>query len=491
VTAPFQFCGTTGGSGVSSKVAAVTVATAAGDALVIAVGIGGTSPPSVSGVTDSAGNTYSLAESVTAASPFLYVYAATGGTVALTTLSTVTVTFSGNTTGGFGITGTDCPGVAAVDVAQAASGSSGAPSVTGTPSQSGETALAAFAWGNTGAAGTISSPFTGCGQEHPSGGTYVTCAYDTSPASGSPLTAAASITSTAWRAILITFETAPPAGLWYMTNVAYIAGMDSGNTSDTHALFSHAASFGISNSASTPGIPAGYACTPLLRYTSYAQLQADITASAISGSYTWLMYDTEDWSQTPQGEIDNPWTYMGDFVTLAHAHGYKAILAPALDLGNDATSVSPKMPGETDPAWYTRTNIAGTAAATGAEVIHIQAQSLTTTGSYASFVASCVSQVIAGETSGLQQVSVGISTSYGTPAQMLAAVQSATGASGVWRWPSAVAVPWSSTSGRRRSRSPPPSAACPRRCSPPSSHWTAAPRSAAGPARRHPAAGCS
>src|ERR1017187_2379713 len=239
--------------------------------------------------------------------------------------------------------------------------------------------------------------------------------------------------------------------MWHMTNVTYISQMDTSDTASTHNLFSRAASFGISNSESVPGIPSGYACAPLLKYIAYGQLWADLTATArtisgvtytpaaINGAYSWLMYDTEDWGTTPAGyadaaqaEMDDPWTYMASFVTLAQTHGYKVVLAPALDLGNNGTSVNPKLGGETNQAWYLRTNIAGAAAATGAEVIHLQAQSLTTGGSYASFVTSAVAQVIAGETSGLQQVSTGISTAYGTPAQMLAAARSVAGAAGVW-----------------------------------------------------------
>jgi hypothetical protein len=225
------------------------------------------------------------------------------------------------------------------------------------------------------------------------------------------------------------------AGLWFMTNVAYIGNMNSVNAAATLAMFGQPGAFGLSTSASTPGIPAGYNCTPVLKYSSYAQFQSDITASAINSAYGWVMYDTEDYNDTttePQDEVDDPWTYMADFVTLAHSNGFKVILAPALDLGNDATSVQLKNAGETDAAWYTRTNIAGTAAATGAEIIHIQAQSLTLLGTFASFFASSLIQVNAARTSPAQQISVGVSVNYGSAAQMWAATQSAAGAAGVW-----------------------------------------------------------
>jgi len=471
MTAPYLFCGGTGTSGVTSASKAVTTATAAGDTLAVAVCDTGSGSPSVSSITDSAGNVYTLGKSFTTTTPYVFVYVSpgvTGGsgggaTAALTTSGTVMVTFSSATTGGWELIGVDCLATGAVDVAAVANGTSAAPSVSGTPAHSGETALAVFAWQSGGGAGTLSGAFTSLGQEHAGSNPYLTCAYAANPTSGSALTAAATVTSAVWRAILLTFtpSVSPggssggsgPSALWYMTNVTYISGMDAGDTTSTHALFGKAASFGLSNSQATPGIPSGYSCTPCLKYISYGQFWADVTGTsrtisgvtytpvAIAGAYQWLMYDNEAWNPNPpspyvsaaaQAEIDDPWTYMGSFVSLAHAHGYKVILAPALDLGNDATSVNPKMSGETNQAWYTRTNIAGTAAATGADVIHIQAQSLTTTGSYASFVTSCVSQVTAGATSSAQQVSTGISTSYGTPAQMLAAVQSVSGISGVW-----------------------------------------------------------
>lgn len=210
---PAQFCNGTAGAGVSSATVSVTAATGGGDALAVIVSMGGSGSPTVTSVTDTKSNTYTLVASYTTAAPFLYLYAATGATAALTTSDTVTAHFSGSTSSGAGIIGADCPGVATVDVnATPASGTSTAPSVSGTPAASGETAIAAFTWSNPGGSGTVGSPFTQLGQNHITSNIYTTCSYDTSPPSGSPLTASYAISSTTWRAILVTFKpSAPPS----------------------------------------------------------------------------------------------------------------------------------------------------------------------------------------------------------------------------------------------------------------------------------------
>lgn len=208
---PFKVLGGTGSSGVTSQAFNVATSTAAGDALVVVVGVGGTSPPTVTSVTDSKSNTYTLVKSVAASSPFVFVYAATGATTALSsgTPDTVTVHFSGSTTGAFGVIVADQAGVATVDVNTSASGSSTAPSVSGTPAQSGETAFGCFVWAAASLGGSVNSPLTQLDQEQSSGSVFTTLGYDVGPTSGVSLTASATLNvSAAWRVILITLEAA-------------------------------------------------------------------------------------------------------------------------------------------------------------------------------------------------------------------------------------------------------------------------------------------
>ncbi len=90
-----------------------------------------------------------------------------------------------------------------------------------------------------------------------------------------------------------------------------------------------------------------YATTPVLDFTSYAQFSSDIAAGAIKYPYKWVMYDPEDWSQTPGGEQDNPVKYMESFGKLAHAHGLKVVEAPAMDPCSVSGTAYPRKSGET------------------------------------------------------------------------------------------------------------------------------------------------
>lgn len=85
-----------------------------------------------------------------------------------------------------------------------------------------------------------------------------------------------------------------------------------------------------------------------------------------------VVYDDEDWSLTPADEQQDPGPYMADFVEAAHAAGYKAVLAPAIDL---TTAMACNKP--TQPAWENylyNCDIPKLAAQAGADVFDIQAQ---------------------------------------------------------------------------------------------------------------------
>ncbi len=92
---------------------------------------------------------------------------------------------------------------------------------------------------------------------------------------------------------------------------------------------------------------AGYATTPVLSYTSYAQFSSDIASGAIKYPYKWVMYDPEDWAATPVNEQQDPVKYMTLFGQLAHANGLKVVQAPALDLASVTGTLLPRQSGET------------------------------------------------------------------------------------------------------------------------------------------------
>lgn len=70
----------------------------------------------------------------------------------------------------------------------------------------------------------------------------------------------------------------------------------------------------------------------LADYTSYAQFSRDIANNAIDPTVHWVMYENEGWSATPADEQLQPLIYEQKFAQLAHANGFKVILAPAQDL---------------------------------------------------------------------------------------------------------------------------------------------------------------
>jgi hypothetical protein len=166
----------------------------------------------------------------------------------------------------------------------------------------------------------------------------------------------------------------------------------------------------------------GYAATPVLSYTSYAQFKSDISSGSISYPYKWVMYDPEEWSQTPVSEQRNPVKYMTLFGQLAHAHGLKVIQAPALDLAYVAGSVLPRHHRESGNQWFVRVNLAGTAAAAG-DIFQLQDESNTTTLSqYTGLFNSTQAEAQAANPN--VKVFSEVSTVNGTATQMAAAAQS-------------------------------------------------------------------
>jgi len=145
VAAPFLI-GTSGGTTASSQVINVGTAVPGGDAVMVFMGASTVSSQTVTGVTDSKGNTYArvIAAAVTTGH-FLDCWAAFGVT-ALTTSDTITITWSsaltGKTQAAIGISGVPSTSAAAVDQKTTASGASTTPTVTtGTLAQASEVAI--------------------------------------------------------------------------------------------------------------------------------------------------------------------------------------------------------------------------------------------------------------------------------------------------------------------------------------------------------------
>jgi hypothetical protein len=189
-------------------------------------------------------------------------------------------------------------------------------------------------------------------------------------------------------------------------------------------FFNTSGSFGTGPKASIDPVTDGFGANAVLVFDSYAQFASELQSGTISPAYKWVLYDPEEWPQTPVDEQLNPGKYLTQFGQLAHAHGYKVIEAPCRDLGNVARSGSscPELPGENLDHWYIRCDIAGTAAAVS-DVYVLQDQVNTTNpAEYDALFAAARKQALAANPQVI--VDSELSTNYGTASQMAAAARS-------------------------------------------------------------------
>jgi hypothetical protein len=207
---------------------------------------------------------------------------------------------------------------------------------------------------------------------------------------------------------------------WFMT-ASNVQSMSRQGASPASYFFNTPTAYGAGASLVKTPVQARYATTPVLSYTSYARFSSAIHSGAIRYPYLWVMYDPENWSQTPAGERQNPVKYMTLFGQLAHANGLKVIQAPGMDLGTVAGSVLPRRRGESVNQWYVRVNIAGKAAAAG-DIFQMQDESNTTRGQYAQMFNTTESQARAANPK--VRVFSEVSTADGTAAQMATAAKS-------------------------------------------------------------------
>jgi hypothetical protein len=199
---------------------------------------------------------------------------------------------------------------------------------------------------------------------------------------------------------------------------------DQSDAATAKHFFDTPSSFGTGPKASVNPVTNGFAANAVLVYGSYAQFASDIQSGAISPAYKWVLYDPEEWSQTPVAEQLGPIKYLTQFGQLAHAHGYKVIEAPGRDLGNVARSGSacPELAGEDLDHWYIRCDIAGTAAA-ASDVVVVQDQVNTTNpAEYAWLFNNARQQALPANPQVI--VDSELSTNYGTAGQMAAAAKS-------------------------------------------------------------------
>jgi hypothetical protein len=213
---------------------------------------------------------------------------------------------------------------------------------------------------------------------------------------------------------------AKPAWLMTAGNIQSLSKQDPATAAH---FFNTPSSYGAGASLVRTPVQAGYATTPVLNYTSYAQFSSDIASGAIKYGYEWVMYDPEKWAQTPLAEQQSPNWYMKQFGQLAHANGLQVIHAPGLSLAYVTdTHQSPRQPGETCSHWFTRVGTPGTAATYG-DIFLLQNESnMDNLTEYMSLYKTAAAQA-RGANSQVKVYSE-VSTANGTPDQMTAAALS-------------------------------------------------------------------
>jgi hypothetical protein len=72
----------------------------------------------------------------------------------------------------------------------------------------------------------------------------------------------------------------------------------------------------------------GIDVVPTMVFTSEAVLASDLARGAIPTDVRAILYDNEDWSQTPAGERANPVRAYKAAASLAHAHGLFVVATP-------------------------------------------------------------------------------------------------------------------------------------------------------------------
>jgi hypothetical protein len=236
------------------------------------------------------------------------------------------------------------------------------------------------------------------------------------------LTAAAALTAAALLGTALGPAAASAATTpsWLM-GAGTLSGIHGADPALTSQVLNTPATYGAGSSVSANPVQPGQKATPVLGYTSYARFASDIANSRIAFPYKWVMYDPEKWSKTPVSEQQNPYRYMALFGQLAHAHGLKVIMAPAMDLGYVPGAVTPRQPGETIVHWYIRANIGGASAA--GDIVDVQNETQTTNlQQYDAMFNAAAAQAHAANPA--VQVYAEVSTVNGTVAQMTTAAES-------------------------------------------------------------------
>jgi hypothetical protein len=139
-----------------------------------------------------------------------------------------------------------------------------------------------------------------------------------------------------------------------------------------------------------PGVPPlpRVVAEPVVDFASAAALESAVNAGQIPSGTFGVLYDPEAWVFTPLAEQQNPVQAAKAAAAVAHAHGLRLIVTPAIDLAGVLD------PSGTGPEWrqFLDLDLVGRLAKV-ADVVELQAQSLEQdTRVYTAFVQAAAAQ---------------------------------------------------------------------------------------------------
>jgi hypothetical protein len=140
-----------------------------------------------------------------------------------------------------------------------------------------------------------------------------------------------------------------------------------------------------------PPLP-GLVAEPIVTFASAAALENAIRAGQLPAGVFGVLYDPEAWTFTPAAEQQDPVAAATAAAAVAHAHGLRFIVAPAIDLTSVLDSTGP------GPRWrqFLSLDLIGRLAKV-ADIVELQAQSLEQdTSAYKAFIQEAAAQASAG-----------------------------------------------------------------------------------------------
>jgi len=138
------------------------------------------------------------------------------------------------------------------------------------------------------------------------------------------------------------------------------------------------------------------------RFTSFATMQATISAGQLMQGVTAVMYDSEAWSFTPVNEQNSPAQYAAQAEALAHQYHLLLIFTPAVNLAN----LSPASNSSNDKYGnYLAENMG--ADSRSSDVFDIQSQQAEGTPQFTSFVTQAVGQARAANPNAVIMAGIG------------------------------------------------------------------------------------